>query len=258
MIHAALAAFWRDVPDHRKLQALGPDELDARIASAVAAGRSAIDPVRWDAIPAVVAAEESAFVARLMRSWIDGVEMPRPPFAVVAIESDATLDLAGHPMRLRVDRVDRLDDGRAVILDYKTGEAVAPERWFDERPQGPQLALYAMAGAAGQDVPLAGLAYAQLKAGRVRPVGLAADALAWPALATPATLRGAPIADWDAAAKRLFENLDAIGHAVASGDARIAPREAAACNRCGLHALCRIAAWVENGDDGNAEDGDDA
>jgi ATP-dependent helicase/nuclease subunit B len=249
MVHAAFAAFWRDVGDHGTLSALAPDALAARIALAVAAGRAAVDTRRWAALPAVVAAEESAFVARLMRAWVDTVERPRPPFTVVAVEQDATLELAGHALRLRVDRVDQLGDGRAVIVDYKTGEAVPPDKWFGERPQGPQLALYAMAVATGEMAPLGGLAYAQLKAGNVRATGLGQDADVWPALSSVADLRSVAVAGWRDALDGLFAQVRAIGDALDAGDARVAPREPKVCSRCGLHALCRIAASAEGGED---------
>ena len=249
-VHAALAAFWRDVRDQRTLLALDEAALSARIAAAVAAGRASVDAAAWDAIPPVVAAMEGGHVERLVRQWLDSVERNRPPFAVVDTERRATLALAGHPLELRIDRVDDLGDGRAAVIDYKTGRAVGPEQWFDARPQGPQLGLYAMA--LGEDSRVAALVYAQLKPGHVKAVGIAAGGDVWPGLPAPQDLRHAGVADWNAARRKLSGSIDALARAAHDGDARVLPREPKVCTWCGLAPLCRKAA-ADEADDGGGD-----
>jgi len=246
LVHAAFAAFWREVRDQRRLRALDDDALRDGVARAVAAGRAAVDEAAWAALPPIVAAVETGHVERLMRQWLREVEQARAPFAVEANECEATVTLAGHGLRLRIDRVDRLDDGRRAILDYKTGVATPPDRWFDERPQAPQLALYAMALDGGD---VAALAYAQLKPGRVAAVGLVDDVSIWPQLDVPAALRRAGLADWRDAQARLRAAVVALGQAASDGDARIVPREPEVCRRCDLLPLCRKAAADERDDD---------
>ena len=48
-------------------------------------------------------------------------------------------------LALRLDRVDRLDDGSIAVIDYKTGGDAEPDAWLGERPRLPQLPLYAEA-----------------------------------------------------------------------------------------------------------------
>ena len=43
---------------------------------------------------------------------------------------------------MRIDRIDRLADGARVLIDYKSGLADAD--WRGERPDNPQLPLYAL------------------------------------------------------------------------------------------------------------------
>ena len=249
-VHAALAAFWREVRDQRTLLALDDAALAARIAAAVAAGRAAVDDAAWDALPPVVAAVEGGHVERLMRQWLDAIERTRPPFAVAEVERRVQLTLAGHPLDLRIDRLDDLGGGRVAVIDYKTGRAVAPERWFDERPQGPQLGLYAMA--LGEGTRVAALAYAQLKPGQVKAVGVADDERTWPGLPLPQDLRRAGVADWSDARRRLDASIGALAQAAHDGDARILPREPKVCTRCGLAPLCRKAA-ADEADDGGED-----
>jgi probable DNA repair protein len=250
-VHAALAAFWRRVRDQHTLLALDESRLAEEIAQAVVAGRAAVDAATWDALPPVVAAGECGHVERLVRQWIDAVERQRPPFAVVDVERRVGLALAGHALDLRIDRLDDLGDGRVAVIDYKTGRAVAPERWFDERPQGPQLGLYAMA--LGDGTRVAALAYAQLKPGQVKAVGIADAEGTWPGLPAAQDLRRAGVVDWDDAQRRLAGSIAVLAQAAHEGDARIVPREPQVCRRCALMPLCRKAA-ADEADDG----GDDA
>jgi len=46
-------------------------------------------------------------------------------------------------IRLFIDRVDRLPTGDEIIIDYKTGTK-QPKKWFGDRPEDPQLPLYAI------------------------------------------------------------------------------------------------------------------
>jgi len=253
-VHAALAAFWRGVRDQRTLLALDESRLAAAIAQAVVAGRAAVDDALWDALPPVVAAVESGHVERLMKQWIDTVERNRPPFAVADAERRVGLTLAGHALDLRIDRLDDLGDGRMAVIDYKTGMSVAPERWFGERPQGPQLGLYAMA--LGAETRIAALVYAQLKPGQVKAVGLVDAEATWPGLPAPADLRRVGVADWTDAQQRLAASIGALAQAAHEGDARIVPREPKVCRVCALMPLCRKAA-ADEADDVGGDGGDD-
>ena len=64
----------------------------------------------------------------------------RAPFTVEATEEMAELSLGGGRVRLRLDRIDRIAQGR-VVLDYKSGRPSNPD-WYGERPTHPQLLAY--------------------------------------------------------------------------------------------------------------------
>jgi probable DNA repair protein len=246
LVHAAFASFWRETGSQEALNALDDTRLDARLERAVEAGREAIDEATWKALPPVVAAVELEQARRTMKRWLLDVDRQRPAFHVESTETPVALTLAGHPLKLRIDRVDRVEGGARAVIDYKTGRAVAPKLWFGERPQAPQLAIYAMALEREEGAPVAALAYAQLRVGEVAAVGLARDGAAWPGLPVPAEVKGIAVADWVEAQTKLRDSVESLAAEVHDGVARVTPRDDKACQRCDLKALCRIASVDES------------
>ena len=57
------------------------------------------------------------------------------------VEYNFNLEVDGVPVTGKVDRVDKLEDGRLAVLDYKTGKALAKDRVAADA----QLTMYQMA-----------------------------------------------------------------------------------------------------------------
>ena len=255
LVHAAVAAFWRDVRDHATLITLPEHELARRIDAAVASAIQCISAARRSRLPPVVAAGEATRLARIVASWLAEFERPRPPFSVIEVEASRPLSLAGLHLSLRLDRLDALADGGIAIIDYKTGKVSSPPQWFDRRPLAPQLGLYWLSQQGFDPAqPVRALAYAQLRPGEMKAVGLAGDATAWPQLWESSDLRRADLADWMAVEAQWRQSLTALAVEVREGRAAVAPRDVVrTCRECGLQALCRIGATRDGVD---AENGD--
>ncbi len=82
-------------------------------------------------------------MSRLLQELVD-VDRQRGGFAVHAVELSMDAELAGVRLGLRVDRIDRCDDGAVAILDYKTGSG---RKFLDRNgePTDAQLLVYATA-----------------------------------------------------------------------------------------------------------------
>ena len=255
LVHAALAAFWRDVVDQATMIALPRDDFLQRIDAAVALAVQTLSPGRWSRLPAVVTAGEAARIAKTVRAWLDEFDRLRPPFTVAAVEASRPLALGGLRWTLRLDRIDTLADGGTAIIDYKTGKVAAPAKWFDARAQEPQLGLYWLAQHDFDFAqPIRAVAYAQLRPGEMKAVGLAADGSAWPGLPEPSAVKEVGLADWRAVESRWRHTLDALAVEVREGVAAVAPRDVrVTCQRCGLQSLCRIGVLALDGDTGNGD-----
>jgi ATP-dependent helicase/nuclease subunit B len=257
LLHAALANFWNDVGDQATLVGLADAKLDLRIANAVAHALGKFDRLRWQSLPTVVASGESQRLAETIRAWLTTVERARPPFVVRDTESKLSLALGGIGIRMRVDRIDTLADGGVAVIDYKSGRAITPGKWFASRPSGTQVGLYALAfRATSNPPPIRAAVYAQLKAGEIEVKGLAADGEAWPPLKTAADIRSIPFASWVEIEADWAGRYGQLATNFAQGVAAVAPRDAQCCKYCDLQALCRIQSLANAPDITTSEAGD--
>jgi hypothetical protein len=153
-------------------------------------------------------------------------------FTVGQLEMTQEGALGGMPIRVRMDRIDRLEDGRLVILDYKSG-ASHGFRPLDERPRQAQLLAYALLAPA----PLAAIAAVHLRAGGIRWCGATSD----PALLPELGRTRAPSAPWPELLAHWRRVIDTLAGEFATGVAPVQPLPGA-CEHCHLPGLCRIAA----------------
>jgi RecB family exonuclease len=165
-----------------------------------------------------------------LRQWLD-LEMRRPPFEVKLSERKID-DARIGPLRLNV-RVDRVDvvDGAELIIDYKTGHAT-PSEWLTERPDSPQLPLYAVLS---EGPEMQGVAFGLVRAGKYMDLkGYAGrDGI----LAKAAKMRlplEAQVDEW----RRVLVQLATEFH---EGQARVSPkRYPVTCKHCAQRVLCRL------------------
>ena len=180
---------------------------------------------------------EKTRLNRVVCNWLE-YEEHRLPFTVAETEVDHPISLGGMALGLRLDRIDRLQDGSVAVIDYKTGN-VARNAWDLPRPEDVQLPLYTCFALEG-DVP-GGLLFAKVRAGDVRFVGYAraAGTTLFAGIAPSDPLARQPLTDermreWSDCIEQLAK--DFIG-----GRASVDPREfPLTCDHCDLHAVCRI------------------
>ena len=194
---------------------------------APAAERAAAAAVREARREEPFAGLERKRLAKLARDWLD-VERERPAFAVVATEEKRKLAVAGLELNGRIDRMDSLEAGGHALIDYKSGRP-SPVEWLGERPDDPQLPLYALN--ATEDISV--VAFAKLKTGEMRYMGFSDRKDLIPDVK--------PAKDWNALVAGWKKEIEALGAGFASGDARVDPKkQLATCRYCDLQPLCRV------------------
>lgn len=239
LLHNALELLWMQLGDSRTLAGLDDAARRAAVETAVAEAVARDARLRPSTFTERFTRLEQGRLSDLLETWL-ALEAQRAPFAVIAPEEQRRIALGGLELSARIDRIDRLDDGRHVIIDYKSG-TTAVSKWFGERPDEPQLPLYAVSEA----VAPAALAFAEVRTGQVRFNGLAREGDLVPQLRTRAPDHPAEWS-WETLLAEWRATLTALAEAFRSGDARVDPKRGAqTCRYCELPALCRIVTGVE-------------
>ena len=203
---------------------------------------------------------------RLLERWLE-VERARPAFTVMQKEQELR-DVSVGPLQLqlRVDRIDLVDQAQ-VLIDYKTGAARSAD-WLGEKPDAPQLPLYAIVasrqgrelkgdgdpqdGSAG--IELGGVAFGSVRAGK----GAQLHGFAARAGLLPGKLARMEAETFEGQVDRWREVLERLAEEFACGDARVSPKiYPGTCQHCGQRMLCRLDASLleEMDDDDEAQDG---
>ncbi len=226
VLHAILEAWWGHCQDQRTL-------LNMKESEPLAWFRQHIHGILKRVYQDVPKEHEKALLA-LESVRLEGVflrwlseEKKRPPFIVLGREVSRLAHLAGLQFKLRLDRLDKLEDGSVVVVDYKTG-SVRLNEWFAERTTEPQLPLYAVAEPGVQ-----GLLFASLKPGEMGYQGVVAhEDLAFQKVK--------PLPNWDASIQNWKQQLESLALEFREGVATVTPIHPRVCEYCDLKALCRI------------------
>jgi len=139
LVHRVLERFWRETGNRDALLQLKEQELEERIRGHVIA---VLDDERGLRFRPQFRRVEAARLQRLLRRCLE-LDAQRAAFRVEGFEREVLYEIDGQVIRLYIDRIDRLANGGLAIIDYKTGR-VDPQKWFGERPEDPQLPLYAV------------------------------------------------------------------------------------------------------------------
>lgn len=226
LLHKVLERFWSQVGSSEQLRSLSHDERERLLESALEvlpiAKEFALDELGGRALMRERLRLQKVIAAALP------IEEKRASFVVANLEQELDLRLDALQFKLRPDRVDRLTDGRLVVMDYKSGSHKALD-FFGDRPNAVQLFSYARAlEEAGERIAGFGNLTFTLRGAKASSVYAAADVL-------PGRSKKV---DWEAFRRSYADVLSALGAEFARGDARVAPRKRA-CEYCELTPLCR-------------------
>lgn len=139
LVHVVLEHFWHETVSQAALLQLDDAALEARVRKHVehvtAEDRGLKQRFAFRRV-------EADRILRHVLAYL-ALEKQREPFEAVGFEKVIHTRIEGQTIRLVIDRVDRLAGGEEIIIDYKTGTK-QPKKWFGDRPEDPQLPLYAI------------------------------------------------------------------------------------------------------------------
>jgi ATP-dependent helicase/nuclease subunit B len=247
LLHRTMQAFWKAVRTQEALRAMSRSEREERLTDAIDAAMRGRLRAESDWDRAYVGVLKQRFRS-VLQQWLDE-ELRRGAFEVIDSEQKAQIAVGPLMLDVRMDRIDRVDGG-FFLVDYKSGSSGKPKDWEGERPDDPQLLLYAKHY---QPEELRGLAFAKVRAGEdMKWVGYQAERGILPvSLSKNVRDLGPLIEEWN-------EVLTRLAYEFAEGRADVLPKSFKVnCSRCAVRLLCRVdplALPVE----ADAEEGEDA
>lgn len=147
IIHNALHNLLAGKPARNDIDEWSAESREQRIGSAIDSALAEhtrhADPV----MRRIIGLERSR-LQRLLREFIDA-ESGRQEFAVFDVEKNVDYEAFGIRLGLRIDRIDRLADGRLLVIDYKTGIS---KNFLDRNGEPTDLQLIVYADAMDADI----------------------------------------------------------------------------------------------------------
>jgi probable DNA repair protein len=145
IIHAAMDILWGILGDSKGLLR-HVDGLDGIIRRAIEMVFEMPNIVPPYSLGKKLATMEKHRAFRIIRRWMCEIEAVRTDaFEVICREVTVEGVIGGVPVKLRIDRIDRVmtpAGERFLVLDYKTGASVYPSGWLIESLVEPQLPIY--------------------------------------------------------------------------------------------------------------------
>ena len=244
LVHRILELFWKNVKTQEELKTMTVSEREEALDWCIRKElqrEEAEGATPWDI--AYIDMERQR-LHTLLGLWLE-LEMERAPFEVKLSEKRFD-DVRVGPLRLQVivDRVDLVDDGGGeqgeaatepaeMIVDYKTGRA-EPGQWLTERPDAPQLPLYAVLSNAPR---IAGVAFAKVRLGEemhLHGYATRSELVTKFARLKEASTLEAQVEEW----RRVLTKL---ANEFASGDVRVRPKQyPKTCEHCAQRLVCRL------------------
>lgn len=230
LIHKVMELLWQTLKNQQRLLALNAAQLDEYIEQAIKEALKPLINFRTYSFSNLIQDLELVRLKRLVHHCLQW-EKQRPSFAVEAIEEAFTISLAGIDFRVRVDRLDRDEQGKKWVIDYKSS---LPQSlpWKEDRPQEPQLLLYALL-----DETINGLLFLQLKTGQLTCKGFSEERQAITGISSLKKDE-----NWQQYREGWQAQLEQLASEFAQGHCLPQPAKASLCQRCDYQTLCRFSA----------------
>ncbi len=224
VLHRVLELVWRELRDQATLQVTSQSRLQEIITTAIEQTMRRLQPRKPLTLTSEFVALERERLLLLVQSWLQ-LEAERAPFSVQELEERRQIEMGALKFSIKADRIDRLEDGSLLVIDYKSGKARGCKGWFDQRLDEPQLPLYASSCEGSVDA----VYRAYLRADGCVLRGVSRRKGVMPG--------DEPFADWDELLQQWRTNLERLALEMQEGRADVDPLS---CDYCHLTPLCRI------------------
>ena len=241
LVHKVLELVWHSLGSSKELQAIPSGKLEQLIAQCT--DRASMRFRSSSGCGDQFFLSVQRWIVFTVHEWLELEKLRVQPFEVLALERSRDLELAGLDLHFKADRIDKLEDGSVILIDYKTGSGNNINDWQSDRPLSPQLPLYALT----QSDPIEAIAWGQVRLGQCRFIGISNhNDFAWET-ANGAYVKKfdqhpdlvAQFGTWEGMLKHWTDTLNSIASEFLRGDASYDPANCGVCVSCPTPVICR-------------------
>lgn len=234
VIHKALEIIWNKLKDHATLISLSEIELKSLIDQSIDIALCTV-PNSHSEFTQYISLEKQR-LHNLISEWLQ-IEKSRSSFKIITNEKSVPFTLGQLSLTIKIDRIDELADGKRLIIDYKTGKHNEIQSWFSERPEEPQLPLYALL----DKDHTCGISFAQIHAGEHLFKGVSHYALDISGIKLISEIKKATALSWNEQLTQWQQVLTQLSDDFYHGNAKVDPKDPPkTCEWCALKPLCRM------------------
>ena len=242
LLHLVLQYFWQDCINLSTLKSLDSTQRDEKIQHAIQKSIKTLSEEVSYQMPAQVLKIEQNRLLKLMQIWLE-IELQRADFTVQSCEKKFDLNVDGLTLKLTIDRIDRLNNGSLVVIDYKSSNVVSNKSWADTRITEPQLPIYAVLALMYEQV--SAVAFAKVRSDDTKFIGLSAEEGLMPTVKPLHKLsQSSPFygkfEDWQTLLAHWYTSLSNIVLEIKAGDASVIFANEVDLDYCDVRPLLRI------------------
>jgi len=226
LMHQSLFYLWQSLGSQTKLKEMSTAQVDEMVEQATLQALTQFKEDKPYSLDDFMLDIEASKVRHILHQVLT-FDLTRPSFEIAGLEQELSLCIEDLEFNLRYDRLDRLDNGDLLLIDYKSS-LPTPLPWRSSQPLHPQILMYALA-----QQEIKGLMFAAPSSNDCQSSGVSADEL---------EIKGIKPSKepWESLQQQWLQHFQAQIIKLKAGDYQPNPAQASTCKRCQYQDICRF------------------
>lgn len=240
IIHKTLELFWQEIKDQKKLHSLTEVDLGKLMYKHVNESiKSEISTFFIKNNKNLIFIEINRIIALIHNLIL--LEKKRPNFECLNVEKNSIISIGNISLKIRIDRIDRIDNNDYMLIDYKTGN-IKKIDWLEAKLDDPQLPIYCITST----LPIKAISFANVNVKSTEITGISNNESGIEGIKTIEEIYGQEYS-WEQLKEQWKKIIFNASHDIYNGKALINPKKGSlTCSICNIKPLCGIKRITNN------------